>query len=122
MVRGGRCSDNLIVYIQAIRRVTKLTADTKASVESLLGLDKWDWERTSHIEITDQNLCANCKLKPCLKVCPARVYTKEGAKIAFNYEACLELRACYIACHEYGNGAIKWRYPAGGKGISYRFG
>lgn len=94
----------------------------KLSVETLLGADKWEWATESHIRITDNSLCAKCVLKPCLNVCPAKVYTLVDERIAVNHEACLELRACYIACHRYGNGAIEWSYPPGGKGVVYREG
>lgn len=94
----------------------------KKSVETLLGYDKWDWDSQSHIAISDNELCLKCERKPCLSVCPARVYTWEKDHIAVNYEGCLELRACYLACHQYGNGAIVWRYPSGGKGVVFKYG
>ncbi|PSN84196.1 hypothetical protein B9Q01_01835 [Candidatus Marsarchaeota G1 archaeon OSP_D] len=92
------------------------------SVETLLAHDKWDWDTQSHIKIVDQELCRKCESKPCLIVCPARVYTWEKDHIAVNYQACLELRACYVACHEFGNGAIQWNYPRGGKGVIFKLG
>ncbi|MEM3670348.1 MAG: hypothetical protein QW767_01200 [Thermoprotei archaeon] len=97
-------------------------AHEKQSVESLLGHDKWNWAKKSHITIKNNLLCQTCDLKPCLRVCPAKVYTWTGEKVAVNYEACLELRACYVSCHEYGNGAIEWVYPPGGLGVLFRKG
>jgi ferredoxin like protein len=94
----------------------------KSSVEARLGVDKWELDRQSHIRIADQELCRRCVKKPCLTVCPAKVYRWENNTITLNYAACLELRACYVACHEYGKGAIEWEYPNGGKGVVFRYG
>lgn len=99
-----------------------LAMPEKLGVEARLGVDKWDLDRESHIKIVDQELCRKCEKKPCLIVCPAKVYRWENNAITVNYAACLELRACYVACHQYGNGAIQWDYPSGSKGVFYRYG
>lgn len=97
----------------------------KHSVEDLLGRNKFNAdEENAHI-VLDKELCAACKDKPCLVVCPAVLYrqTEENAEIAFDYLGCLECGTCRVVCHEHGNkGIVKWVYPFGTMGVSYRYG
>jgi ferredoxin like protein len=87
-----------------------------------LGVDAFVSDRESHLTISDSSLCATCPRKPCLQVCPARVYEWEEGRLVIHHENCLELGACRIACHQMGNGALVWRFPRAGAGVSYRFG
>ncbi|MFO1430445.1 MAG: FAD-dependent oxidoreductase [Candidatus Competibacteraceae bacterium] len=43
---------------------------------------------------------------------------KENGGILFNYEQCFECGTCYIACNQ--EGAIRWSYPRGGYGVTFR--
>ena len=38
--------------------------------------------------------------------------------IVFSYEQCFECGTCYLVCNR--EGAIKWSYPDGGKGVVLR--
>ena len=75
----------------------------------------------SHI-VVDETVCAQCKEKVCLVVCPAEVYKKDPNnpdQIAVSHENCLECGTCRHACPYDG---IRWAYPAGGQGVKYRYG
>lgn len=72
--------------------------------------------------VLDDTVCATCKDKVCLVICPAEVYKKDAndeSKIAVSHENCLECGTCRKACPYDG---IAWKYPDGGKGVKYRFG
>lgn len=71
--------------------------------------------------VVDTGKCEQCKLKPCLNICPAQVYTWEN-KLNYNIEGCMETGACLIVCHKLGAGAITWNYPSGGKGVAFKSG
>ena len=94
----------------------------KLSLDTRLGLDKYEIdEEGSHIQVK-QELCKTCGLKPCLTVCPAQVYSWIDDHVAVRYENCLECGTCQISCDSGGNGAITWRNPQGGFGIIFRYG
>ncbi len=99
----------------------KSTAETQMSVDDRLGINKFTTDEEPFIEV-DTALCKTCQLKPCLYICPARVYTLEGDDLVYNPEGCIELGACKVVCRELGRNAIKWSYPRGGYGIRFRFG
>ena len=67
-------------------------------------------------------ICRECEKKPCLYVCPSRVYNLEGDELIYNTDGCLELGMCTIVCDMIGKGAITWDYPRGGKGVVFRLG
>jgi ferredoxin like protein len=71
--------------------------------------------------LVDTTKCENCMLKPCLNICPAQVYTWQD-KLNYNIEGCMETGACLVVCHKLGAGAITWKYPSGGKGVTFRSG
>ncbi len=97
----------------------------KQSVEDLLGYNKFNAdEKNLHIVI-DKALCAKCQGKPCLVACPAVLYRQEdeNSEVTFDHLGCLECGTCRIVCHNQGNkGIVKWVYPGGNFGISYRYG
>jgi len=74
-----------------------------------------------HIEV-DQRLCAACRDRPCLFICPAQVYKtdpNDESRVMVSHENCLECGTCRKVCpHK----AINWRFPDGGMGVKYRFG
>jgi ferredoxin like protein len=74
----------------------------------------------SHI-IIEQEKCRSCDLKPCLFVCPGKLYekNKETGEIKVEFAGCLECGTCLITCERQ---ALKWSYPKGGFGVQYRFG
>jgi len=96
----------------------------KESIETLLGFNKYNIdEEKAHIML-DEHKCAECKEKPCLRVCPAGLYKLDKNNvISFDYAGCLECGTCRIICHEKGQDGIKtWNYPQGTFGICFRYG
>lgn len=68
----------------------------------------------------DPGRCDGCGL--CVKVCSAGLWSlKEGkARLAPRYrELCLECAACWEIC---AREAIDFSYPAGGTGVTIRYG
>lgn len=83
---------------------------------------------SSHLDLEDPLVCVRCAGRPCTTVCPAEVYTwleqdPGGAagrgRLIVAYENCLECGACRIACPERN---IRWAYPQGDYGVSFRYG
>ena len=73
---------------------------------------------TAHISV-DGNGCGQCGGHPCLDFCPAHCFTPDGSGgIDYYYVGCVECGTCLILCE---GDAIRWNYPRGGYGISYRF-
>jgi ferredoxin like protein len=91
------------------------------SISERLALTSYNPDKESHIFV-DTEKCLTCPTYACLYVCPAKVYELRDGKIHYNYEACMELGGCIIACHQMGNKAIRWRYPKGGFGVIFRYG
>jgi ferredoxin like protein len=78
-------------------------------------------DTVSHLTIKDQEVCQACLEKSCNYFCPADVYEWDPKQkitmVAF--ENCIECGTCRIACPANN---IKWLYPTGGYGISYKMG
>ncbi|GMR04587.1 MAG: 4Fe-4S dicluster domain-containing protein [Thermodesulfobacteriota bacterium] len=93
--------------------------EEKTLAEKLFLL-KFEVDKESHL-IVNAELCRECEERACLDTCPSGVYSWEEDKkeVTISYEGCLECGTCRIAC---GEGAIEWRNPRGGFGVSYRFG
>lgn len=94
------------------------------SPEALLACDKFNVdEGNHHIEI-DEAKCETCSSRPCLFVCPAKCYTAdEQGRVSFDYAGCLECGTCRISCRQLGEGGVvKWEYPRGTFGVTYRLG
>ena len=74
----------------------------------------------SHIVI-DQEACATCEMRPCLRVCPGHLYSivEETGEVHVEHAGCLECGTCLVTCP---GDALTWHYPSGGAGIRYRFG
>ncbi|EQD71870.1 4Fe-4S ferredoxin iron-sulfur binding domain-containing protein, partial [mine drainage metagenome] len=83
----------------------------KLPISERLGVDAYTSDRESHLTLSDPAKCVACALKPCLQVCPAKVYEWQDGRLVIHHENCLELGACRIACHEMGNGALIWEFP-----------
>jgi ferredoxin like protein len=87
-----------------------------------LGSDSFQTDKTPHLRVDDPRICVGCELKPCIRVCPAEVYHWETDHLRINYENCLELGACRVACLKMGKGALRWEYPQASRGVQFRFG
>lgn len=86
----------------------------------LLSLNKFNVnEKEAHIVI-NKEICAQCKDKPCLIVCPAVLYKLDKNDIIFDYAGCLECGTCRVVCKD--KGIIKWEYPKGTFGVNFRYG
>jgi len=92
-----------------------LTADDR------VGLDKFEFDEEAFITV-DTQICRTCEAKPCLYVCPTKVYRLEKGELVYNTEGCIELGACAVVCAHIGKGAIRWSYPRGSYGVGFRFG
>ncbi|NCT90446.1 ferredoxin [Cellulomonas sp. APG4] len=76
-------------------------------------------EEESHIEI-DQEVCrATGTAARIIAVCPAGVYSEQDGQVVADYAACLECGTCLAVA---APGALRWRYPRGGFGVSFREG
>jgi ferredoxin like protein len=89
-------------------------------IEAKLGLNVFKMDTEPHILIDHEVCQTQCRIRYCLTICPAELYTLDNeGKIQVNYEGCLECGACFISCTY---GALTWHYPRAGYGVQYRFG
>ncbi len=73
---------------------------------------------TPHI-VVDSEKCRGCSVRACITVCPAALFVPlDDGSVLFNYEQCFECGACYFVCTV--EGAIRWTYPKGGYGVTFR--
>ena len=89
-------------------------------VEEKIALDAIKNDKESHIRL-DQAICANCKERMCVTVCPGHLYSinDETKEMVVEYAGCLECGTCRIVCENCG---IDWKNPRGGFGVQLRFG
>ncbi len=77
-------------------------------------------EPDPHLKIIDQGVCVSCTQKPCTVTCPVQNYQAEpNGHTTIYWLSCIECGTCRVIC-PYEN--ISWKYPAGGFGVSYRYG
>ncbi len=77
-------------------------------------------ESDTHLNIIDQQVCRTCADKPCTVTCPVENYHAEAdGRTTIYWDSCIECGTCRIIC-PYQN--IAWKYPAGGFGVSYKYG
>ena len=90
------------------------------SVADRLAKNRFELDSASHIEL-DQALARSTGTGTLLvRACPARVYSEApDGDIVVQHAACLECGTCLALA---APGSLRWRYPAGGKGIVYREG
>jgi len=94
---------------------------TLGSVPERLGRDHFALdEESSHIEV-DQDAARAAGAGPLLeRVCPAHVYRVDpDGSVGVEYAACLECGTCLAVAPP---GVLRWHYPRGGFGVSYREG
>ncbi len=73
---------------------------------------------TPHI-VVETEKCRTCEVRSCITVCPANLFVPlDDGSILFNYEQCFECGSCYFVCAE--KKAIRWTYPKGGYGVTFR--
>lgn len=88
------------------------------ALEDKLYTLKYTPDTTSHLKPNIDD-CRMCDKKPCTTVCPAKVYSWQNNNMTVNFENCLECGACRIACpHK----SLKWEYPKGTKGVTFKLG
>ncbi len=92
----------------------------KLSPEALLGINKFAVDEDEPHIVLDKSICAKCKEKPCLIVCPAVLYTLKDGEISFDYAGCLECGTCRVVCKN--KGIVRWSYPRGTFGVVFRYG
>ena len=93
----------------------------KQGTDELLGLNKFAVDEDNAHIVLDKDICRQCKDKPCLVICPARLYKAgEDGDVAFDYAGCLECGTCRVMCKN--KGIVKWKFPEGTFGISFRQG
>ena len=90
------------------------------NIEEKLYTVKMSPDNVSHL-ISDSESCKLCKSKVCTFVCPANVYewVAQNNTLVVKYENCLECGACRIACEKKN---LKWKYPKGNKGVTFKNG
>ncbi len=90
-------------------------------IEEKLLLDAIKADKESHIRINHEICRKKCRVKYCLYVCPAHLYTtnEEADEVQVEFAGCLECGTCRVACK---HGALEWTYPRGGFGVQYRYG
>jgi ferredoxin like protein len=101
--------------------VPKPDAGKTVSAEDRAALDAIEFDEEPFITV-DTQICRTCEAKPCLYVCPTKVYRLDKGELVYNTEGCIELGACTIVCAHIGKGAIRWSYPGGSYGVSFRYG
>ena len=94
--------------------------EIKTDIEKKLSTVKYNPDKVSHLN-PDIEKCKECNSKVCTTICPASVYNwdEKNDKLIVNYENCLECGACRIACEKE---SLKWEYPKGNKGVTFRQG
>lgn len=77
-------------------------------------------EEESHIEVNQEIAKKTGIGKLLVRICPAHVYSEDAdGTIGVSYAACLECGTCLAVAKD---GVLKWHYPKGGCGISFREG
>lgn len=98
-----------------------MSPDGRLTAAGLLGRDTFDVdEEEAHI-VLDPAICATCTDKPCVSVCPAQLYALgPGGEMTFDHAGCLECGTCRVVCT--AGGIVRWTYPRGTYGVTYRYG
>jgi len=93
---------------------------SKMGVPEKLSVNKYKLdEEGPHIKVDSEACQRICSDKPCLRLCPACVYTEQDGRIVADSAGCLECGTCQVICP---GEALRWSYPRGGFGVVYRYG
>ena len=78
------------------------------NIEAKLGRNVFKPAPESHIAIRHEVCQSQCKRRPCLRVCPAGVYSwnEQRQQIHVEFEGCLECGTCLIVCE---HDALQWQ-------------
>ena len=96
-------------------------SEDRIAVADLLGRDTFEIDDDQAHIVIDKAICATCARKPCLSVCPAQLYALDGdGQMTFDAAGCLECGTCRLVCVT--GGIVRWTYPRGTYGVSYRQG
>jgi ferredoxin like protein len=90
----------------------------KLSPEEALSLDKFGVDEGHPHIIVDKKICAKCTARPCLVVCPARLYREKDGEVNFEFAGCLECGTCRVTCTD--GGITSWNYPRASFGVTFR--
>ena len=108
-----------MVHFEGRARPTQDMIVTPLNVEEKLARNVFKVDREGHIRIDTEVCRVKCRMKYCLHVCPAKVYSLDpNGDIRPNPDGCLECGACVIACLQ---DALKWHYPKAEYGVQYRY-
>jgi ferredoxin like protein len=89
------------------------------TLEEKMNTPRFRVDTEPHIIVNTEICQSDCTVHSCVYVCPAYLFVPlADGGILFNYEQCFECGACYVACNK--EGAIKWAYPKGGFGVTFR--
>ncbi len=72
----------------------KPEASKLLTVDERVGLDRFDFDEEPFITV-DTDVCRTCDTKPCLYVCPSKVYRLDKGELVYNTEGCIDVcRTC----------------------------
>jgi len=93
---------------------------TVGTVPERLARNRYAPDGQSHIQVDQDRARATGAAALLVRVCPAHVYSEApDGTLAVQHAACLECGACLAVAPP---GVLRWHYPRGGYGISYRLG
>lgn len=101
------------------RGAVRQEAEEPVRVRDKLHFNSYLVDDKGHLAIIDTDVCRHCEHKGCLYVCPVEDFVAVDDHVVLSWEGCVECGSCRIIC-DYDN--IRWEYPAGGRGICYRYG
>jgi ferredoxin like protein len=90
----------------------------RLSPEEALALNRFDVDEGNPHIIVDKAICAKCTARPCLYVCPAKLYRLKDDQMTFEYAGCLECGTCRVMCTD--GGVTSWNYPRASFGVTFR--
>lgn len=92
----------------------------RLSVPDSLARNRVNLDEQSHISIDQEAARRTGTADRIIACCPAGVYSKnDDGDVVIEYAACLECGTCLAVA---APGVLRWRYPRGGFGISFRMG
>lgn len=92
----------------------------RTTVPERLATNRFELDEEQPHIVVNQELCRGTETGwAIIAVCPAGVYAEHDGQITADYAGCLECGACLAVA---APGALSWRYPRGGYGVSFREG